>query len=157
MTTRQSSIDRVAQAARSLSLEIEIRRMAQSTRTAEEAAAACGCAVDQIVKSLIFAGESSGEFRLLLVAGGNRVDMAKIADVVGEGLTRADPRKVRDKTGFAIGGVAPIGHLAPIDCYMDQRLLEFDTVWAAAGRPDSVFQVNARALAEATEATLFIA
>ena len=149
-----SSIERVELAAKAANLPIFIQRMDQSTRTAQEAADACGCMLDQIVKSLIFEGAETGALKLLLVAGGNRIDMALAPDYVGEGLIRADPRLVRERTGFAIGGVAPIGHLQPIDCFMDRKLLDFTQVWAAAGRPDSVFRVDPHKLLKVTGATV---
>ena len=152
--TRPSSIDRVRTAAEQLSLTIDIMRMDQSTRTATEAAAACGCAVAQIVKSLVFEKEDDGALILCLVSGINQVNIPYISERYGLSLKRCDTRRVRDETGFAIGGVAPIGHLKPITILMDETLLGFDDVWAAAGRPDSVFRVNAGALAEATGARI---
>ena len=105
-----SSIERVEQAARDAGLAIEVKRMGASTRTAEEAAAQCGCAVGQIVKSLVFQGEQSGRLYLFLVSGAHQLDPDKAAALVSERLARADPRRVRDETGFAIGGVSPLGH-----------------------------------------------
>lgn len=143
-----SSIARVWRAAQDLGLEIEIVRMAQSTRTAEEAAAACGCRTGQIVKSLIFENADNGALTLLLVAGSHNADLDYIEAEYGLKLRRCDARRVREETGFAIGGVAPIGHLSAPSVHMDPALLEHDVVWAAAGRPDSVFSVDPRALAE---------
>ncbi|MEL6576375.1 MAG: YbaK/EbsC family protein [Pseudomonadota bacterium] len=151
-----SGPERVAGAAEALGLSVEVRRMPASTRTAEEAAAACGCEVAQIVKSLVFEVAGSGALRLLLVAGHNRVDIEKVAASIGERLGRADPKRVRAETGFAIGGVAPIGHAVPVPVpvLMDRSLLDHDTVWAAAGAPDAVFAVAPQALAEATGARI---
>lgn len=146
------SIERVTQAAVAAGLEIEILRMGASTRTAEDAALQCGCAVAQIVKSLIFQGESSGKLYLFLVAGNNRLDLAKAASLAGEALKRADPRHIRDETGFAIGGVSPIGHLIAIPAFADETLLDFDQVWAAAGAHDAVFSAEPRALLAAAHA-----
>lgn len=148
------SVNRVKAAAKAAGLETEIRRMPDSTRTAAEAAAACGCMVAQIVKSLIFKGGKSGDLKLLLVSGANEVDLDKAAALLGEPLERADPKEVREITGFAIGGVAPIGHLVSVETWMDETLLDFDTVWAAAGAPNAVFEVASAALAKATGATL---
>lgn len=106
--------------------------MPGDTRTAEQAAAAAGCTLDQIVKSILFAGDS-GRLYLFLTAGGNRVDGARASALAGEVLGRADADQVRRVTGFAIGGVSPIGHLTPLPLWMDPRLLEFSQVWAAAG------------------------
>lgn len=126
--------------------------MDASTRTAEDAARACGCAVGQIVKSLIFRGRDSGALVLLLVAGDNRVDAGLAARAAGEPLDRADAGEVRARTGFAIGGVAPIGHLEAPRILMDRDLLAHDIVWAAAGAPDAVFSVAPADLARATAA-----
>jgi prolyl-tRNA editing enzyme YbaK/EbsC (Cys-tRNA(Pro) deacylase) len=145
-----SSMERVAQDAARLGLAIELRVMDQSTRTAEDAAAACGCAVGQIVKSLVFENADTGALVLLLVSGDHNADLEYISETYGLKLKRCDGRRVRDETGFAIGGVAPVGHKAPIETFMDESLMEYDTVWAAAGRPDSVFRVDPKALAEAT-------
>lgn len=143
-----SSIARVAKAAEALGLEVEIVRMAESTRTAEEAANACGCEVAQIVKSLIFEDKANGRLTLLLVSGRHNADLNHLTAAHGLDLGRCDGRRVRDETGFAIGGVAPIGHKVDLPIYMDDALLSFDIVWAAAGRPDSVFSVDPKALAE---------
>jgi prolyl-tRNA editing enzyme YbaK/EbsC (Cys-tRNA(Pro) deacylase) len=148
------STDRVQAAAGAAGLPIEIREMPQSTRTAEEAAAACGTSVAQIVKSLIFRKAESGEPVLLLVSGRNRVDQTAVAAEIGEKLERMDADAVRELTGFAIGGVAPLGSLAPLATFMDADLLEFETVWAAAGAPYAVFSASPRALAAATGARI---
>ena len=148
------SIERVTEAAREAGLDIEVRRMGASTRTAEEAAAQCGCTVDQIVKSLIFQGKASGDLYLFLLAGSSRLDLAKAAALAGEDLERADPRLIRDRTGFAIGGVSPIGHLVQIAAFADEGLLAHDQVWAAAGAHDAVFASAPRALVEAAKAHL---
>ena len=146
-------VARVEVAARSLGLDIAPRHMTASTRTAEEAAAACGCAVAQIVKSLVFV-TASGKLVLLLVPGDQRVDLSQAAEVVGETLGKADPDKVREATGFAIGGVAPIGHTQSLPVYMDPGLLKHESVWAAGGGPQAVFAVDPRALARKTGAVI---
>jgi prolyl-tRNA editing enzyme YbaK/EbsC (Cys-tRNA(Pro) deacylase) len=146
------SIDRVADAARAHGLAIEIRRMGNSTRTAEDAARECGCDVAQIVKSLIFEGTASGHLCLFLVSGTRQLDLDKAAALAGEVLKRADPRKIRDETGFAIGGVAPIGHLSEMPCFADETLLRYDVVWAAAGAHDAVFSAQPRLLFAAARA-----
>ena len=145
------SVHRVKAAAAELGLAIEIRRLGNS-RTAEDAARACGCAVGQIVKSLVFRGRHSGGLVLLLVSGANRVDMELAAQAAGEPLERADADEVRARTGFAIGGVAPIGHLEAPRIWIDSDLMRFATVWAAAGAPDAVFAVAPADLARATGA-----
>jgi prolyl-tRNA editing enzyme YbaK/EbsC (Cys-tRNA(Pro) deacylase) len=148
------SQDRVARAADEAGLDISIVEMPQSTRTAEEAAAACGCAVGQIVKSLVFRRADNNRPVLLLVSGANRVDLDKVAGLIGTDLKRADADYVRAETGFAIGGVAPIGATAPIATYMDEDLLAYDTIWAAAGKSNSVFRTEPRPLADAVGAEI---
>lgn len=138
------SLARVAQAIEDSGLKAEILSPGPS-RTAEEAAAACGCALDQIVKSLIFQGDS-GQIYLFLTAGGNRLDGDKAARVAGETLNRADAATVRSVTGFAIGGVAPLGHLTAPVIFADPRLRDFAKVFAAAGTPNHVFAVEPGAL-----------
>ena len=145
-----SSMARVADTAEQLGLNIELRVMGQSTRTAEDAARACGCDVAQIVKSLVFENTDGNALVLLLVSGVHNADPEYISKQYGLNLMRCDGRRVRDETGFAIGGVAPIGHINPIATYLDETLLSYDKVWAAAGRPDSVFEVDPRALVDAT-------
>jgi prolyl-tRNA editing enzyme YbaK/EbsC (Cys-tRNA(Pro) deacylase) len=144
--------ERVRKAAEALGLTITIRVMPATTRTAEEAAAACGCAVGQIVKSLIFKGKDSGRPYLLLVSGTNRVNEKTTGVRLGEAIIRPDADFVRAATGFAIGGVAPIGHSPPLVPYLDSDLLQYGTVWAAAGTPNTVFAVDPRALRDATGA-----
>lgn len=148
------SIERVMQAAADAGLDIEVRRMGASTRTAEEAAQQCGCTVAQIVKSLIFQGETSGKLYLFLVSGSNQLDLGKAAALAGEMLKRAEPRHIRDQTGFAIGGVSPLGHLIAIPAFADETLLGFERVWAAAGAHDAVFAADPAALLEAANATV---
>ncbi|WP_321448755.1 YbaK/EbsC family protein [uncultured Cohaesibacter sp.] len=152
MAGKKSSKVRVQEAIDALGLESEVVTMPDTTRTAEDAAAACGCAVDQIVKSLIFERHDNQHLVLLLIAGSNRADMDLAAKVIGSTLDRADPKKVRSETGFAIGGVAPVGHLCPMEVYIDPHLLTFETVWAAAGAPNAVFKVEPQALMKATDA-----
>ena len=141
------SVARVAEAITASGLDARIIEPGPS-RTAEEAAAACGCELDQIVKSLIFQGES-GQIYLFLTAGGKRLDAARAAEVAGETLGRADAETVRRETGFAIGGVAPLGHLSAPRIFADPRLADFAQVFAAAGTPRHVFGVEPRALVAA--------
>jgi prolyl-tRNA editing enzyme YbaK/EbsC (Cys-tRNA(Pro) deacylase) len=152
MSQLKEAAQRVQQRAHELGLDIVVRQMPASTRTAEEAAAACGCQVAQIVKSLVFKGRASAKPYLLLVSGANRVDEKAVAAVIGEALTRPDAQFVRDVTGFAIGGIPPLGHAVALATYVDRDLLAHDVVWAAAGTPESVFAVAPTALAEKTGA-----
>jgi prolyl-tRNA editing enzyme YbaK/EbsC (Cys-tRNA(Pro) deacylase) len=146
------SLKRVARALQDAGLPDTIFEAGEA-RTAELAAAACGCALDQIVKSIIFCGQDSGAIRLFLTAGGNRICAEKASALAGEGLGRADANLVRATTGFAIGGVSPIGHLTPSPCWIDPRLLEFAQVWAAAGTPRHVFAIAPILLMSLTDAS----
>lgn len=146
------SLKRVERAAAEAGLDITILEMAEGTRTAADAARAAGCEIDQIVKSIIFRGEDDGQAILFLTAGGNRVDDAKASAAAGEALGKADAGLIRSQTGFAIGGVAPIGHLNPIRAFMDPRLFDFDVIWAAAGTPRHIFSVNPRDIERLTGA-----
>ena len=148
------SVERVRQAARSAGLDIEIRQMPDSTHTAEDAAIQCGVTVGQIVKSLVFQGSTSGKLYLFLISGPRRLDPAKAAALIGEELHRADPKFVRKQTGFAIGGVSPLGHQIEIDAYADETLMQYDVVWAAAGGVNFVFPCEPRALAKAAKARI---
>ena len=133
------SVRRVADALAAAGLDAEIKEFAESTRTADEAARAVGAAVGQIVKSLVFL--AGGQPILALVSGANRVDSAKLAAAAGAPITRADPDTVREATGYAIGGVPPLGHSTPLPTYFDRDLLRYAVVWAAAGAPNAVFRV----------------
>ncbi len=146
------SLARVSAALRTAGLDAQPVEMAAETRTAEQAAEAAGCALDQIVKSILFQGES-GRLYLFLTAGGNRVDAARASALAGEPLGRADGQTVREVTGFAIGGVAPLGHLTPLPVWIDPRLMEFALVWAAAGTPRHIFPAAPDDLARAASAT----
>lgn len=136
------SLKRVAAALDAAGLMAEIREMPEETRTAQQAADAAGCLLDQILKSIIFRGEDSGTAILFMTAGGNQVDPAKASALAGESLGKADAGLIRAQTGFAIGGVAPIGHLSPLRSFFDPRLLDFPVIWAAAGTPRHIFSVD---------------
>ena len=135
------SLKRVRQALDEAGIKAEIREMAGETRTAAQAAAEAGCGLDQIAKSIIFRGERSGRAILFLTAGGNQVDAGKAGAVADEPLGKADAELIRTQTGFAIGGVAPIGHLNPIRAFWDPRLSDFEIIWAAAGTPRHIFPI----------------
>lgn len=150
----QDANRRLIAGAAAAGLSVTVHRMQQSTRTAEEAAAACGCCVGQIVKSLVFRGAQSGRPYLLLVSGANRVDEVGVAARIGETLKRPDAHYVRAVTGYAIGGIPPLAHDTKLRTYMDRDLLQYDCVWAAAGTPRSVFPVDPRALVAATGAEI---
>ena len=136
------SLKRVVTALRDAGIDTEPLEMPGETRTAQQAADAAGCALDQIAKSVILQDHKTGVCFLFLTAGGNQVDPARASDVAGTPLSKADAAAVRSHTGFAIGGVSPLGHLAPITAYMDPRLLEFEVIYAAAGTPRHIFPIN---------------
>jgi prolyl-tRNA editing enzyme YbaK/EbsC (Cys-tRNA(Pro) deacylase) len=154
MSELPASARKVQNAARALGLDIAVREMAASTRTAEEAAAACGVTVGQIVKSLVFLGSESGRPYLLLVSGANRVNEKNVARHLGEKLKRPDADAVRALTGYAIGGIPPFGHDAAMATYMDVDLTQYDVIWAAAGTPKAVFAVAPQALRDAAGAVM---
>jgi prolyl-tRNA editing enzyme YbaK/EbsC (Cys-tRNA(Pro) deacylase) len=135
------SLKRVERALEAAGVTVEILEMAEGTRTAEDAARSAGCVLDQIAKSIIFRAATHGDAVLFVTAGGNRVDDGKASALAGEPLGKSDAGLIRAQTGFAIGGVAPVGHLSPIRAWFDPRLLEFDVVWAAAGTPRHVFAI----------------
>lgn len=135
------SLARVAAALKHAGIAAQIVEMAEGTRTAQDAARAAGCTVDQIAKSIIFRAEATGDVVLFITAGGNQVDTVKASALAGTPLGKADAELIRTQTGFAIGGVAPLGHLMPIRAWFDRRLLAFDLVYAAAGTPRHVFGI----------------
>jgi prolyl-tRNA editing enzyme YbaK/EbsC (Cys-tRNA(Pro) deacylase) len=145
------NLARVLAAAANASLPIEVQRFPEGTRTAADAARAVGCDVAQIVKSLVFMAD--GEPVLALLSGADRLDPALLASVMGATVVRrADGDEARAATGFAIGGVPPIGHARPLTVLIDERLLAYEVVWAAAGLPDAVFSASPRALQAAAGA-----
>jgi Cys-tRNA(Pro) deacylase len=144
---------KVLDAARRLGIQIDIRQFDQSTRTAQEAADAIGVSLGQIVKSLVFLAD--GQPVLVLASGPNRTDTAKLAREAGaRQVQRASADEVQAATGFVIGGVPPIGHSRPLSIYFDRDLLQYDTVWAAAGTPNTVFPVEPHRLAQASGAVI---
>ncbi len=147
------SLARVTEALRAAGHSAVPLEMPGDTRTALQAATAAGCLLDQIVKSILFQGVS-GRLYLFLTAGGNQVDEGLASALAGEALGRADAGAVRAVTGFAIGGVAPIGHLTALPVWMDRRLMAFDQVWAAAGTPRHIFASDPRDLRHMAGAVL---
>ena len=145
------SAEKVASAARKYGLEIEVVEFSQTTRTAEDAAAAIGCQVAQIVKSLVFA--VNGKPVIALVSGQNMLDTRKLAAIYGVGrkkVKRADAEIVKSATGFSIGGVPPFGHVTSLPVTIDEDLTRFDVVWAAAGTPNAVFPISPEDLVAAS-------
>lgn len=147
------SLKRVRAALDAAGAPYDLREMAVETRTAQQAADAAGCALDQIAKSIILAGEDTGTFFLFLTAGGNAVDKAAAAALVKEPTRVPGGTEVRAVTGFAIGGVSPVGHMTPIRAFADPRLLDFPLVWAAAGTPRHIFGIDPADLLTIANAT----
>lgn len=123
-------------------IHCRVTEMPDSTRTAAEAAAAIGCTVAQIAKSLVFRGAESGAPALVIASGTNRVDPQKLAALLGEPVEKPDADYVRERTGYVIGGVPPLGHSEPIRTFIDRDLLAFEDIWAAAGTPRAVFRLS---------------
>ncbi len=137
-----TSAQRVQEALRSRGFELKVVEMPASTRTSPEAAAAVGCEVGQIAKSLVFRTMQTGRAVLVIASGSNRVDEKKVGRLLGEKIGKADADFVRDKTGYAIGGIPPVGHLEALETYIDEDLLTYDVIWAAAGTPHAVFELT---------------
>jgi prolyl-tRNA editing enzyme YbaK/EbsC (Cys-tRNA(Pro) deacylase) len=133
-------------------LGVNVRSFPGGTRTAVDAARAVGCELGQIVKSLVFV--AGGRPVVVLVSGANRLDEEKLAEIAGSPVTKADAETARAATGFAIGGVPPFGHATDVPVFMDEELLHFGQVWAAAGRPDSVFEIEPGRMRELSKATV---
>ena len=136
----------------SLGYDYTVIEHVESTRTAVEAAERAGCELGQIVKSLIFKGKQSGKPIIVLTSGANRVDEKLISGYAGEATGRADADFVRSVTGFAIGGVPPVGHPQEMETYLDEDFLQYETIWAAAGNPNAIFELPTQALQEITDA-----
>ena len=136
------SARKVQDALRALGFANQVVEHERPTRSSAEAAAAVGCTVSQIAKSIVFRAAASDRSVLVIASGANRVDEAKVARAIGEGLKKADATFVRERTGFVIGGVPPLGHATPPIVLVDQDLLALDRIWAAAGTPNAVFALT---------------
>ena len=148
--TLSPTAQKIQDALRALGYDYTVIEHAESTRTAQEAADRAGCELGQIVKSLIFRGKTSGKPILVLTSGANRVDEKRIAAYAGEPIGRADADFVRAATGFAIGGVPPIGHAQKMETYLDEDFLQHQTIWAAAGTPNAIFELRTEDLQRMT-------
>jgi Cys-tRNA(Pro) deacylase len=144
------SAQRVQDQLKRLGFEIQVQELPDSTRTSAEAARAVGCQIEQIVKSLVFKGEKSGQPVLILVSGANRVNEQAIEALLGETILKADPDFVRQQTGFVIGGVPPVGHTRKLRTFIDKDLLQHGSIWAAAGTPHAVFRLTPADLVKMT-------
>ena len=146
-----AAAQRVQDALKAMGVTSQVVELPESTRSAAEAAQAIGCRVEQIVKSLVFRGRSTNRPILAVVSGGNRVDEEKLAMLVAEPVAKADAEYVRQRTGFAIGGVPPVGHAESLVCVVDEDLLQYEQIWAAAGTPRAVFQLTPADLQRITD------
>jgi prolyl-tRNA editing enzyme YbaK/EbsC (Cys-tRNA(Pro) deacylase) len=149
-----ASAQKVQDALRAHGLELRVIELAVPVRTAADAAREVGCEVGQIVKSLIFRAAKSDRGVLVLTSGANRVNEARIAELLGEPIERANPDFVRDRTGFAIGGVPPLAHVTPFVTYIDEDLLRLESLWAAAGHPNSLFELSPLDLTRLAQGTV---
>ena len=134
-----ASAQKVQNALNARGFSNQVQELPATTRTSAEAAAAIGCQVAQIAKSLVFKGKQSQKPILIIASGTNRVNEKKLAEIVSEPIERPDADYVRQRTGFVIGGVAPVGHAEPLDIFIDEDLLQLDRIWAAAGTPNAIF------------------
>jgi Cys-tRNA(Pro) deacylase len=150
MATLSPSAQKVQDTLTALGYSCEVLESQVSSRTAAEAAERVGCDVGQIVKSLIFKGSGSKKPILVLTSGANRVDEKLISKYFGENIERADPEFVRAVTGYAIGGVPPVGHLQPMETYLDEELMSYEEIWAAAGTPNALFKLTPNNLLKMT-------
>jgi prolyl-tRNA editing enzyme YbaK/EbsC (Cys-tRNA(Pro) deacylase) len=149
-TELSTSAQKVQRALQGFDLSLQVVELPASTRTAVEAARAIGCEIGQIVKSLVFRTTATGKPVLVLASGVNRVSEVRLGPVFGESLKMADAEFVRQYTGFAIGGVPPVGFSQPIETIIDQDLLQYAEIWAAAGTPHAVFCLSPTSLAQIT-------
>jgi prolyl-tRNA editing enzyme YbaK/EbsC (Cys-tRNA(Pro) deacylase) len=129
----------------------EVLELPGSTRTAQEAAQAIGCRVEQIAKSLVFQGKATKRPVLVIASGANRVNEKKLRDLLSEPVRKADAEFVREHTGFAIGGVPPAGLSKPMEIFIDEDLFKYEEIWAAAGTPHAVFKLTAADLENITQ------
>jgi prolyl-tRNA editing enzyme YbaK/EbsC (Cys-tRNA(Pro) deacylase) len=137
-----SSAQKVQDALDAFGMTLQVVELPASTRSAAEAAQAIGCQVGQIAKSLVFMGKKTDQPVLVIASGANRVNEKQIGELLGEAIAKADADFVRQQTGFVIGGVPPVGHAQPLNTFVDEDLLEYEVIWAAAGTPHAVFQLE---------------
>jgi len=145
-----ASARKVQQALDALEMHVSVVELPDSTRTAKEAAQAVGCEVGQIVKSIVMMGNVSHRPVMVIASGPNRINESKIGELIGEPIQKADAEFVRIHTGYAIGGVPPVGLASQIITFVDEDLLKFKTVWAAAGTPHAVFAFDPQELPRLT-------
>ena len=149
-TPLSPSVQKVQDTKKTLGFSIEVVELEATTRTPAEAAQAVGCNVEQIAKSLIFQGKNSHKPILVIASGSNRVNEKRMAEVISEPLGKTDADFVRQHTGFAMGGVPPVGHLEKLEIFIDEDLLKYEEIWAAAGSPHAVFKLTSSDLIKMT-------
>ncbi len=150
-TTLSPSAQKVQDALKSLGFSNQVMELESTTRTSTEAAQAVGCRVEQIAKSIVFQGKNTHKPILVIASGPNRVNEKKIAEIISEPLGKADANYVRNRTGFVIGGVPPIGHLEKLEIFIDEDLLQYEEIWSAAGNPNAVFKLTPSDLIKMTD------
>ena len=148
--TLSPSVQMVQDALKALGFINEVMELQTTTRTSAEAAQAVGCRVEQIAKSIVFRGKQTDRPVLVIASGPNRINEKKIEALISEPIGKADANFVRQRTGFVIGGVPPVGHLEKIEIFIDEDLLKYDKIWAAAGTPNAVFKLTPSDLAQMT-------
>ena len=149
-----ASVRKVEKALKAHGLECQVLNMKETTRSAQDAANSLGCRVEQIVKSLVFMTKKTKKPILVIASGANRVNTKKIRNLLSEPIKMADPDFVRAKTGFAIGGVPPLGHSNPLETFIDEDLLKHTEIWAAAGTSNTMFKLSPDDLQKITEGQL---
>lgn len=154
MTTLKASAQKVQDAIYALGYQNQVQELPDSTRTAAEAAEAVGCEIAQIAKSLIFRGAESGQPILIIASGAHRVDEKKMTQLIGEKLRKPNADFVREKTGYAIGGVPPLAHAEPMATYLDESFWQHERIWAAAGHPFALFSLTPDELQKMTDGTV---
>jgi prolyl-tRNA editing enzyme YbaK/EbsC (Cys-tRNA(Pro) deacylase) len=150
LSNLKKSAQTVQDALNHVGLDLIVKEFPDSTRTAQQAADAIGCEIGQIAKSLIFKGKTSGNPILVIASGKNRVNEKLITEFCGEPIEKADADFVLEATGFAIGGIPPVGYRTPVNPLIDQDLMSYDIIWAAAGTPNAVFKLRPQDLLQIT-------
>jgi len=146
-----SSAKKVQEVLKVLGLELQVVELQETTRTSADAARAVGCEVGQIAKSLLFRGQKTQRPILVIASGSNRVNEKRVGELISEPLGKADADFVRQKTGFVIGGVPPVGHAEKLEVFIDEDLLRYSEIWAAAGTPNAIFRLTPSDLVRMTE------
>jgi Cys-tRNA(Pro) deacylase len=146
-----TSVRKVEEALKAHGLECQVLNMTKTTRSAKDAANSLGCRIEQLVKSLVFMTKKTKKPILVVASGANRVNTKKIRDLLSEPVKMADPDFVRAKTGFAVGGVPPLGHSNPLDIFIDEDLFKYPEIWAAAGTSNTMFKLSPDDLQKITQ------